>query len=113
LIKSDKSGASVQKRLERASEGQSQYEYLLSMSSYFKGDKLYLIYNEGGSSYTLKTHVYSANLDEVSQKEMKTYAEHKIYLNVRKDYKMGDNKFMMWGNEGKNVGSVVIKFDEK
>lgn len=112
LVNTDIKGqSSIQKIIKRNTEGASQYEYLLSLASFYQKNKLYILFNEGMSSYTLKQYEISSSLDTSEPKEFETYKEHKIYLAIRNYFKLSENKYIFWGRENKNVGSAILTFD--
>ena len=109
-MKINADGTSKQSVIKRKSKGQSQYDYLLSSNSFYEKGKLYIMYNEGTSSYKLVNHILSENLQETSMTETKTYGEHDVYLAIRNAKKMKDGNYKVFGREGKNVSSAIIKF---
>lgn len=108
IISSDKAGSSVQKTIKRNTQGKSQYDYLLSLASFYENNKLIILYNEGSTSYKLIQHEFNLKLDEQPPVTMNTYGEHKIYLSLRNNRKIADNKYLIWGREAKNIGSAIL-----
>jgi hypothetical protein len=109
-IKQKGNGSSEQEVIERKTKGRSVYDYMFSSVSFYEKGKLYIMYNEGTSSYKLINRVLSSDLRQLSMVEMKTYSEHDVYLSLRNARKVKEGQYKIIGRENKNNNSVILKF---
>lgn len=110
LARFDSEGKSIQKIQSKYSSGMSIYEYLLSHSAFYKDKHFYLLYNVGNAPYTLHLVKMDADLNVVSDTEIKTYKEHGLYFGVRNCSMIGENKYLVWGRWQNKFGSFSLEF---
>lgn len=78
-------------------------------SSITNKNDLFLIYNEGIEPRTeINILKLDSNLEIKSTIKEATWKAHKIYLDAGNIYKIGDNKFVLFGSMQKNVGSAIL-----
>ncbi len=109
-VKVKTNGKSEQAVIKRKTKGRAIYDYMFSSVSFYEKDKLYIMYNEGTSSYKLVNNILSADLKPVSVAEIKTASEHDVYLSLRNTRKLKEGQYKIIGREGKNCSSVYLTF---
>jgi hypothetical protein len=109
-VKVKANNQSEQVAIKRKTKGRSNYDYMFSSISFLEKDKLYILYNEGSSSYKLVNNILSSDLKPISVTETKTYSEHDVYLSLRNARKLKEGQYKIIGREGKNCNSVILTF---